>query len=974
MAYCLVLFFLLLAEIAHVVSTPYRFTDDSEEITTADGRTSGIRDRIKRNFVLGGLIPVHVEDPNFSGGRCGKARDDQWVEAMLFAIDLVNANETLLPNITLGFDIRDTCFSDKIGQDEAFDLITAGNQLDAEACISTNMGSTNASATTVGMVGPGASRVSIPVAGLGRLFQVLTVSFGSTSPKLSNRERYPFFYRTVPSDKFQAQAMVDLILHFNWTEISIIYVEDAYGVSLALELLNQAIAKNICIDVYKEIGDNFGMKDYQELAETLLDSHADIVVLIAHEQNVEHLLVAITASSPQRRFTWIGSDGWARRPSLAHMFNETMAGYYGIAPHAPHVPSFDDYYSHLTVQTNKRNHWFADIHSAHTCNASNFCNPVNNLTALPQYVQNTFVPHTIDAVYAFANALHNYLKENCNFTSGWSWVNQSCPGQRKALNSSTLKYYLGKVDFLSPLTENRVTFDNNGSAAGNYEILNYQAQTSNGVIHYGFKVVGIWSNSRTQDDSNSQDLKFIENVTLQFGVNSSGGIIFQPPITLCGRCPLGKYRRLTDSCCDICDPCLGRDYSDDPTATSCKTCSNFTWGNNPTEGSSYCESIPETYLQFKDAWSIVLLLLAIFGLLGVIITSVLFAIYWNTPVIKSSGREQMVILLIGITLSFIMPFIFISPPVLGVCVVRSVGFWLALSLMFGALLVKIVRVARIFFNKASLTHLRFTEFYYQILFTLALVLVQMIIVAAAIAYEIPERQKNIQMNLEDNNKRPVVVIYCSNISLPFLIISVLYESAIIVAATILGVLSFKYPANFNEARYVSFCTFAVCVIWVAFVVTYIAVQEVGQKFRNAITSLGIVMTAFAFLATIFGRKVFIVVFWRKKNVATLSTQHGHSRTDRRSIGDEHTTISNTVYDTTTTLKLSTLEPKLSTLESNSVVDKENKIGKGIYFLHIAIPIDMTLQSCMHVLLCYSSLLCTWPKSLSTLELNSRSGA
>ena len=108
-----------------------------------------------------------------------------------------------------------------------------------------------------------------------------------------------------------------------------------------------------------------------------------------------------------------------------------------------------------------------------------------------------------------------------------------------------------------------------------------------------------------------------------------------------------------------------------------------------------------------------------------------------------------------------------------------------------------------------------------------------------------------------------------------------------------------------------------------------------------------------------------MVFWREKNVATLSTQHGHSRVDRRSIGDEHTT---------TTLRLSTLEPKLSTLESNSVVDKENKIGRLIYFLNIAIPIDMTLQSCMHVLLCYSSLLCTWPKSLSTLELNSRSGA
>ena len=49
----------------------------------------------------------------------------------------------------------------------------------------------------------------------------------------------------------------------------------------------------------------------------------------------------------------------------------------------------------------------------------------------------------------------------------------------------------------------------------------------------------------------------------------------------------------------------------------------------------------------------------------------------------------------------------------------------------------VVQVARIFFNKTALTHLRFTEFYYQILFTLLLVLVQMIIVAAAITYKVP---------------------------------------------------------------------------------------------------------------------------------------------------------------------------------------------------------------------------------------------
>ena len=145
--------------------------------------------------------------------------------------DTVNSNDSLLPNITLGFDIRDTCYSENIGLDETVDLIISGDQLDVESCDceSTNMGSTNASIPTVGIVGAAASRVSIPVASLGRLFQVPQVSFASTSPTLSVRETYTYFHRTVPPDNLQAKAIIDIVLHFNWNYISIIYVGDAYG-------------------------------------------------------------------------------------------------------------------------------------------------------------------------------------------------------------------------------------------------------------------------------------------------------------------------------------------------------------------------------------------------------------------------------------------------------------------------------------------------------------------------------------------------------------------------------------------------------------------------------------------------------------------------------------------------------------------------------------------------------------------------
>ena len=852
----------------------YGYGETSEIIMTTDGpmRIRGIRNRANKDFVIGGVFAVH-EDA--AGVVCGKARRDQWVEAMLFAIDSVNANETLLPNITLGFDIRDSCYSENIGLDETIDVIISGNQLDvgSNGCESTNMGSTNASIPTVGIVGAAASRVSIPVASLGRLFEVPQVSFASTSPTLSGRETYSYFYRTVPPDNLQAKAIIDILLRFSWNYISIIYVGDAYGQPGAQVLRQLAMDNSICINLDREIELGFTTENYQDLAEELLASDANVVILFSHGQNVWLLLQEIVKSTSNRRFTWIASDGWARTLGLAHMFNETVAGYFGVAPHAPHVPSFDDYLSQLTIQTNRRNPWYEETFSAFTsCNLSNPCKQNISIKSLPNYVQDNFVPPMVDAVYAFSNALHNYLEENCNFTSGWTWENQRCPGQKRELNSSTLLQYLARVNFTNLFTGNRVTFDRSGSAAGRYEILNYQAQISSDVAEYGYLRVGTWSSSRI-NSSESEPLELFDNVTIQFG-----GIVYQPPTTQSGQCSLGEYSRAV-SCCGVCDPCLGRGYSDEPIATSCKTCVNYTWGNNPTEGSSYCVKIPDTYLKFNHPWSITLILLAILGLVGVTIATVAFAVYWNTPVIKSSSREQMVLLLIGITLGFILPFLYLAPPLhRSVCILQSIGIWLALSVMFGALLIKIVRVARVFFNKTTLTHLKFSECYYQILFTFLIVLGQMIIVAAAIAYQVPSVHREERSISKNVTTPPEVVVTCANNPLPFAIISLLYESAILATATILGVLSFKYPANFNEAKYVSFCTFAVVVIWVTFIITYLAIQQAAQEFQNAVIGLGIIMTSFVVLITIFGRKVFIVVLWREKNIDTFSQQHRLQKT------------------------------------------------------------------------------------------------
>ena len=58
------------------------------------------------------------------------------------------------------------------------------------------------------------------------------ISFFSTSPELSSKQRFEYFSRTIPSDEYQVKAMMEIVKRLNWTYISIIYEESNYGIKV----------------------------------------------------------------------------------------------------------------------------------------------------------------------------------------------------------------------------------------------------------------------------------------------------------------------------------------------------------------------------------------------------------------------------------------------------------------------------------------------------------------------------------------------------------------------------------------------------------------------------------------------------------------------------------------------------------------------------------------------------------------------
>lgn len=200
-----------------------------------------------------------TDDNNQNGLKCGeikKERGIQRLEAMLYAIDLINNSTDILPNIKLGAKIYDTCDRDTIALEQCVNFISdhfllndkeIENNFQCEAIDSA--GSLKSLVTeskkftylpkkkmkqiykrkVIGVIGAASSSVSIQVANFFRLFQVPQISYASTSPELSNKDRFPYFSRILPSDTLQAEAMATLVQSLEWNYITTINEEGNVG-------------------------------------------------------------------------------------------------------------------------------------------------------------------------------------------------------------------------------------------------------------------------------------------------------------------------------------------------------------------------------------------------------------------------------------------------------------------------------------------------------------------------------------------------------------------------------------------------------------------------------------------------------------------------------------------------------------------------------------------------------------------------
>ncbi|KAK2519045.1 hypothetical protein Q9966_014076 [Columba livia] len=197
------------------------------------------------DIIIGALFSVHHQPTvdKVHERKCGEVREQygiQRVEAMLHTLDRINLDPTLLPNITLGCEIRDSCWHSAVALEQSIEfirdsLISSEEEEGMVKCVDGSSSSFHSKKPIVGVIGPGSSSVAIQVQNLLQLFNIPQIAYSATSMDLSDKTLFKYFMRVVPSDAQQARAMVDIVKRYNWTYVSAVHTEgDVYRFSVGI--------------------------------------------------------------------------------------------------------------------------------------------------------------------------------------------------------------------------------------------------------------------------------------------------------------------------------------------------------------------------------------------------------------------------------------------------------------------------------------------------------------------------------------------------------------------------------------------------------------------------------------------------------------------------------------------------------------------------------------------------------------------
>ncbi|XP_056905985.1 extracellular calcium-sensing receptor-like [Takifugu flavidus] len=760
---------------------------------------------------------------------------------MLFAIDEINNSTNLLPGILLGYKIYDACAS--IARSVRVALALAnGNQVESSL-----KGPCPKPAQVQAIMGETASSPCMAIATVIGPFHIPLISHFATCACLSDKNKYPSFLRTIPSDHYQSRALAQLVKHFGWTWVGAIRTNDDYGNNGMATFIETAEELGICVEYSVAVFRTDPLDKIRQIIDIIKASTSRVIVAFMANKDMDVLLSEMSQHN-LTGYQWVGSESWISDSHTAAMdVHHILDGAVGLSIPKAHVTGMKEFILDVKQLNSSSKELFREFWEAlFDCKFRNLastttenqreCSGHEDLAG----VKNSFTYMSLmpifyniyKGVYAVAHALHDILSCNntCNKTT--------------ELDPFMILQRIQRSQFKTKEGD-EVYFNENGDPPAKYEIINWQP-TENGVMD--FVTVGLYDASLPADRQLT-----LQTTTFTWAQNSE-----QVPVSVCSeKCPPGTRKVLQKGkpvCCYDCLRCADGEISNSTDSISCVRCHSEFWSN---ERRDACIKKKEEFLSYEEMMGA---LLTAASLLGTCLTAVVMFIFFRyrqTPIVRANNSELSFLLLFSLTLCFLCSLTFIGRPSGWSCMLRHTAFGITFVLCISCVLGKTMVVLMAF--RATLPGSNVMKWFgpaQQRLCVLGFTLIQVIICILWLSISPPSPNKNFDV------AKDRIILECALGSAVGFWSVLGYIGLLAMFCFILAFLARKLPDNFNEAKFITFSMLIFCAVWVTFIPAYVSSPG---KFSVAVEIFAILSSSFGLLICIFIPKCYIILLKPERN-------------------------------------------------------------------------------------------------------------
>ncbi|XP_049929096.1 extracellular calcium-sensing receptor-like [Epinephelus moara] len=757
--------------------------------------------------------------------------------AMIFAIEEINNSTELLPGIKLGYQIYDSCASVPMAVHVAFQLSSGLDPVfyTGNSCSQSGM--------VMAVIGDSGSTPSIGMSRIVGSFNIPQVSHYATCACLSDKQQYPTFFRTIPSDQFQADALAKLVKHFGWTWIGAVRSDSDYGNNGMASFLAAAHREGICVEYSESFFRTNPRSRIQRVADVIRRSTAMVVVAFTSPGDMRILLEELSLKPfPPRQ--WIGSESWITNPDMLRF--SFCSGAIGFAIEQSVIPGLRDFLLDLSPSKVAASPVLAEFwEDAFNCSLGKSAATDKSICDGTEDIQMIESPYTdtsqlritnmvYKAVYAIVHAIHNAVCQESNSTTQCDKFTKTEP--REVLTQ------LKEVNFSQNGFD--VSFDANGDPVAKYELVNWQKSESGSIE---LVTVGHYDASLPagQEFSINRKLTWVEGGT-------------QVPVSVCtDSCPPGTRKVLQKGkpiCCYDCILCPEGEISNVTDSPDCFPCPKEFWPNAERDT---CLPKPLEFLSFSEVLGIILVVFSVGGACLATITAAIFYRHRTSPIVRANNSELSFLLLLSLTLCFLCPLTFIGPPSEWSCMLRHTAFGITFVLCMSCVLGKTIVVLMAF--KATLPGSNVMKWFgppQQRMTVVFLTFIQVLICTIWLVLSPPFPMKNLTTYKER------IILECALGSTIGFWAVLGYIGLLAVFCFVLAVLARKLPDNFNEAKLITFSMLIFCAVWITFIPAYVSSPG---KFTVAVEIFAILASSFGLILCIFAPKCFIILFKPEKN-------------------------------------------------------------------------------------------------------------